>query len=259
MPQPALQPSGLPPELHARLLRQIALPQMGQAAVAASHFLVIGAGGLGSPALMYLAASGACHLTVVDDDRVSTSNLSRQLLHDEASVGINKAESARQALPRFNPYAEVEAVHTRMKSLEALRPLVSAADVILDCTDNLAARHLINRACLEARKPLVFGSAVRFSGQAATFDFRDPKSPCYRCLFEEDDEANDEKAADFGVFSPLTGLIGTIQAAEAVKIAAGIRPGLVQRLLLVDLLAMEFNIFSFEKRTDCPLCCAHSV
>lgn len=247
----------LPQELRERLLRQIALPQMGearQAAVARARFLVIGAGGLGSPALMYLAASGACRITIADDDAVSTSNLSRQLLHGADALGLNKAESACRTLPRFNPLLKAEAVPFRMESLEALLPLVEAADVVLDCTDNLAARHLVNRACRAARKPLVFGSAVRFSGQATTFDFRDPDSPCYRCLFDEDDAANDEKAANFGVFSPLTGVIGVIQAAEAVKIAAGIGPGLARRLLLADLLSMDFTIFACEKHADCPVC-----
>lgn len=249
----------VPPTASAaeRLLRQTQLKEIGEAGrqrIAAARFLVIGAGGLGSPALLVLAASGAKHITVADFDAVAVSNLSRQFIHAPESVGVNKAQSAAQTLPRFNPEVEVEAVEQAMDSMEALLPYVERADVVLDCTDNLASRQLINRACFQAKKPLVFGAAVRYSGQVSVFDFRRSDSPCFRCLFDEDDAANDEKAAVFGVFTPLTSIVGTLQAAEALKIAAGIGESLAGRLLLVDLLTMEFQVMRVKRRAGCPLC-----
>lgn len=240
-----------------RLLRQTQLKEIGEAGrrrIEETRFLVIGAGGLGSPALLVLAASGAKHITVADFDDVAVSNLSRQFIHAPESVGMNKALSAAQALPRFNPQAQIEPVARAMNSLETLLPYVKRADIVLDCTDNLASRHLISRACLKAQKPLVFGAAVRYSGQVAVFDFRSPDSPCYRCLFDEDDAANDEKAAVFGVFTPLTSLVGTLQAAEALKLAAGIGESLAGRLLLIDLLTMDFQSLRVKRRPNCPLC-----
>lgn len=243
--------------IRERVSRQMKIAELGEAGerrIAAARFLVIGAGGLGSPALIYLAAAGACRITVVDPDEVSENNLSRQILHDEASIGRNKAENAARELVRWNPQVEVAAVARRMNTVEDLAPLVAEADVVLDCSDNLATRQLVNRACLAARRPLVFAAAVKFSGQVTVFDFRNPDSPCYRCLFEEDDAANDEKASTLGVFSGLTGTVGLLQATEALKLAAGIGRPLVGRLLMIDLLNMEMREMKCRRRASCPCC-----
>lgn len=242
--------------LRERLLRFTQLKEIGPEGlerIARTRFLVVGAGGLGSPALTYLAASGASRILVADPDVVSASNLSRQLLHDPASIGTNKAVNAVHALARFNPDLTVEPIEARLEG-EALDAAVARADVILDCSDNLATRHAVNRAACTARKPLVFGAAVRFSGQLSVFDFRREDSPCYRCLFPEDDAANDEKAAAFGVFSPLTGVVGVLQAGEALKIAAGIGSAYVGRLLLIDLLAGDFTTLGVRRKAACPVC-----
>lgn len=243
--------------LSERLSRQTKVREFGEEGarrIIATHFLVIGAGGLGSPALMYLAAAGACHITIVDPDEVSMNNLSRQILHDAASIGRNKAENAARELLRWNPELVARAVPLRMRTEEDLAPLVQKADIVLDCSDNLATRQLINRACLHGRKPLVLAAAVRMSGQVTVFDFRDADSPCYRCLFDEDDAVNDEKASTFGVFSGLTGTIGLLQASEALKLAAGVGRPLVRRLLFVDLLNMEMNEVRYGRRRNCPCC-----
>ena len=243
--------------LWERLSRQMKVREFGeegQRRIIATRFLVIGAGGLGSPALMYLAAAGASHITIVDPDEVSENNLSRQILHDGPSIGRNKAENAAKALLRWNPTLDARAINARMNTEEDLAPLVKEADIVLDCSDNLATRQLVNRACLHAHRPLVFAAAVRMSGQVTVFDFRDPESPCYRCLFDEDDAANDEKASTFGVFSGLTGTIGLLQASEALKLAAGVGRPLVKRLLMVDLLNMEMNEVRYSRRKGCPCC-----
>ena len=244
-------------ELRERLSRQMLIKELGeegQKRIIETRFLVIGAGGLGSPALLYLAASGASHLTVVDPDEVSESNLARQVLHDAPSIGVNKAENAAKELLRWNPTLEIEVIPRRMTDLEDLQAIVRRHDIVLDCSDNLATRQLVNRACLAEKKPLVFAAAVKFSGQVTVFDFRDPDSPCYRCLFEEDDAANDEKATTLGVFSGLTGTIGLLQAAEALKLAARIGRPLTKRLLFVDLLNMEMQEMRYGKMKGCPCC-----
>lgn len=243
--------------IRERVSRQMKIAELGEAGerrIAAAHFLVIGAGGLGSPALIYLAAAGACRITVADPDEVSENNLSRQILHDEGAIGRNKAENAARELVRWNPQVVVRAVARRMDTVEDLAPLVAQADVVLDCSDNLATRQLVNRACLAAHRPLVFAAAVKFSGQVTVFDFRNPESPCYRCLFEEDDAANDEKASTLGVFSGLTGTVGLLQATEALKLAAGIGRPLVGRLLMLDLLNMEMREMKCRRRASCPCC-----
>lgn len=246
------------PRLTDRLERQIQLKELGtsgQEKITSAKFFVIGAGGLGSPALMYLAASGACNITVADPDEVSVSNLSRQLIHSESSVGINKALNCIEALKTFNPEVQVDAVPKYVEDNSEFRKIIADSAVVLDCSDNLATRHTINKLCFELGTPLVFGSAVHFSGQVAVFNFRKKEqSACYRCIFDEDDGTNDQKAAQVGVFSALTGLVGTIQAAEALKIAAGIGESLENRLLLIDLLSMKFEEIKFRKQRRCPVC-----
>lgn len=244
------------PNLIDRLSRQTQLPQIGETGrnrIAAARFLVIGAGGLGSPALQYLAVSGALDITVVDGDTVSLSNLSRQLLHDESRLGMNKAQSAVLGLQKLNPHTVVHPVEAFLAA-EELPAYVEKADIVLDCSDNLATRLAVNEACVAARTPLVFGSAVGFHGQFSVFDFRRPETPCLRCLFEPDDAANDVKAATAGVFSPVTGYIGVLQASEALKLAAGLESPLCGKWLTADLLTMRFSQIRFPKQPNCPVC-----
>lgn len=242
-----------------RLSRQTLLAELGREGmerIADARFLVVGAGGLGSPALIYLAASGGCRITVADPDTVSVTNLSRQLLHEEEALGVNKAKNAARVLPRYNPAVEVTPIDTYLDE-KTLADVLDTVDIVLDCSDNLATRQSVNRAALKARKPLVFGSAVRFSGQISVFDFRSDASPCYRCLFDEDDAANDQKASTLGIFSPLTGLVGTLQAAEALRLAAGLPSPWVGKLLMIDMLAGEFETVRCRRRRSCPVCGGH--
>lgn len=242
--------------IEERLSRQTLLAELGPEGrdrIARTHFLVVGAGGLGSPALMYLAASGACRITVADPDTVSTSNLSRQLIHGDDALGMNKALNASRTLPRLNPALDVRAIPFVLEG-ERLLEAVREADIVLDCSDNLKTRHAVNAACAKLRKPLVFGSAVRFSGQVTVFDMREDESPCYRCLFEEDDPANDLKAAAVGVFTPVTGIVGVLQATEALKLAAGVGEPLTRRLLMIELLRATFDIVRYKRRKSCPVC-----
>lgn len=244
--------------LSERFARQIQLKELGtsgQEKIINAKFFVVGAGGLGSPALMYLAASGASRITVADPDVVSRTNLSRQLIHTESSIGVNKAVNCIAALKAYNPEVEVTAIPKPVEYNEDFRRLIADADVVLDCSDNLSTRHLVNKLCFESGTPLVFGSAVHFSGQVSVFNFKNKgESACYRCIFDEDDGANDKKASHVGVFSALTGLIGILQASEALKIAAGIGESLDNRLLLIDLLSMKFEEIKYKKRRRCPVC-----
>ena len=225
----------------------------GQARILGSHALVIGAGGLGSPAALYLASAGIGKITLVDDDTVDFTNLQRQILHTQARVGLPKAESGKQALSAINPEIEIVPLQQRLSGV-ALDELVSTADIVLDCTDNFATRHAINRACVHHRKPLVSGAAVRFDGQISVYDLRRDDSPCYHCLFPEGEDVEEVRCAVMGVFAPLTGIIGTMQAAEALKLAAGIGEALTGRLLLLDALSMEWRSVRFKKDCDCAVC-----
>ncbi|OYW28809.1 MAG: molybdopterin biosynthesis protein MoeB, partial [Methyloversatilis sp. 12-65-5] len=191
----------------------------GQDRLLASRALIVGAGGLGCPAALYMAAAGVGTLVIVDDDEVDLTNLQRQVLHRQQSVGRAKVESARETLHDINPGIEVIALKTRLAG-DALREQVEAADVVLDCSDNFATRHAINRACVAARTPLVSGAAIRFDGQVSVFDSRSADAPCYHCLFPEGGDADEVRCAVMGVFAPLTGIIGTMQAAEALKLLA---------------------------------------
>jgi molybdopterin/thiamine biosynthesis adenylyltransferase len=231
----------------------------GQQRLLDAHALIIGAGGLGSPAALYLASSGIGRITLVDDDEVDLTNLQRQVMHTTASIGVPKAESGRAALLAINPDIEVVALRERAGG-ERLRQLVRAATVVLDCTDNFATRHAVNRACVEAGKPLVSGAAIRFDGQLAVFDTTGPDTPCYACLFPEDSGFEDAACSSLGVFAPLVGVVGAMQAAEAMKLVAGIGRPLAGRLLLLDGRAMEWTDIKVVRNRACPVCAArHSA
>jgi adenylyltransferase/sulfurtransferase len=239
-----------------RYSRHILLDEFGieaQQRLLSSHALIVGAGGLGCPAALYLAASGVGKLTIADGDKVDATNLQRQILYRDKSVGLPKAGAALEALREVNPEIEVVALAERLEG-EAIERLVASADVVLDCTDNFATRHALNRACVKHSKPLVSGAAIRFDGQLAVFDLRRASSPCYACLFPESAEAEDVACAVMGVFSPLTGTIGALQAAEAIKLLCGIGETPDTRLQMFDALHSEWRAVRIPKDPACPAC-----
>jgi len=239
-----------------RYSRHILLPEIGiegQEKLNAAHALLIGAGGLGSPIALYLAASGIGTLTICDADQVDLTNLQRQIVHRSDGIGKNKVESARDTLAAINPEVKVRALVERVAG-ERLDALVAEADVVLDGCDNFATRHAVNRACVKHRKPLVSGAGVRFDGQIAVFDMRADNAPCYACLFPEDAENEEVRCAVMGVFAPLTGIVGTIQAAEALKVLTGAGKTLAGRLLLLDALTMDLRTVGLKKDPACAVC-----
>jgi molybdopterin/thiamine biosynthesis adenylyltransferase len=239
-----------------RYSRHILLDEVGiegQQRVLDAHVLIVGAGGLGSPAALYLAASGVGHITLVDDDEVDLTNLQRQIMHTTARIGRPKVESGREALMQINPEIEVTALRERVQG-ERLRALVAASDLVLDCSDNFATRQAVNRACVQAGVPLVAGAVIRFDGQVSVFDVRDPASPCYACLFPEDSRFEDVACSTMGVFAPLVGVIGAVQAAEALKLLAGCGRPLVGRLLMLDGRGMEWTEVQVGRNLACPVC-----
>jgi molybdopterin-synthase adenylyltransferase len=220
-----------------------------------SHALVVGAGGLGSPVALYLAASGVGTLTICDFDVVDLTNLQRQIIHTTQSVGINKAISAQQAIYEINPDVTVKTI--QQKSTEDdFAALVAQADVVIDCSDNFATRYTLNRLCVKLKKPLVSGAALGFEGQITVYDMRSEASPCYHCLFPDNGEDTDLRCATNGVFAPLVGMIGTAQAAEALKLLMGIGESLQGRLMLLDVLAMEWRTIKLSKDPACIVCSA---
>jgi molybdopterin/thiamine biosynthesis adenylyltransferase len=239
-----------------RYSRHLLLEEFGveaQQRLLSSHALVVGAGGLGCPAALYLASSGIGKLTIADGDKVDATNLQRQILYRDKSVGTLKAESASTALREVNPEIQVVALPTRIEGA-ALDELVETADIVLDCTDNFATRHALNRACVRHSKPLVSGAAIRFDGQLAVFDLRRKGAPCYACLFPESAEAEDVACAVMGVFSPLTGTIGALQAAETIKVLCSVGETLDGRLQLFDALNAEWRTVRVPKDAACPVC-----
>jgi adenylyltransferase/sulfurtransferase len=239
-----------------RYSRHILLPEIGvegQEKFLASSALVIGAGGLGSPVALYLAAAGVGTITLADGDAVDLTNLQRQILHTTGSIGKPKAASGREALAKINPEVKVVPVQSRLQG-EELDRLVAEASVVLDCSDNFATRHAVNRACVRHRRPLVSGAAVRFDGQVSVFDLRDDSAPCYQCLFPENAELEEVRCAVMGVFAPLTGIIGAVQAAEALKLLAGAGETLKGRLLILDALAMQWRTVKLAKDPACAVC-----
>lgn len=239
-----------------RYSRHILLPEFGidgQQRLCESHALIIGAGGLGSPVSMYLASSGIGTLTLCDADSVDLTNLQRQIAHHTDSVGQLKVESARATMSRINPEVDVRIIAQRVAG-DLLANLVQQADVVIDATDNFPTRHAINRACVKFRKPLVSGAGVRFDGQISVFDLRDAASPCYECLFPEGDEIEETRCAVMGVFAPLVGIIGAMQAAEALKVLSGIGESLKGRLQLLDALTMTWRSVKLRKDPGCAVC-----
>ena len=200
-----------------------------------------------------IASAGVGKITLVDDDTVDFTNLQRQILHTQARVGMAKAESGKLALAAVNPEIAVISLQQRLSG-DALDALVATGDIVLDCTDNFATRHAINRTCVHHRKPLVSGAAIRFDGQISVYDMRRDDSPCYHCLFPEGEDVEEVRCAVMGVFAPLTGIVGTMQAAEALKLAAGIGESLSGRLLLLDALEMEWRTVKFRKDPGCTVC-----
>jgi adenylyltransferase/sulfurtransferase len=239
-----------------RYSRHILLPEIGihgQQKLHAAHVLVIGAGGLGSPISLYLVASGVGRITLCDHDKVDLTNLQRQIVHTTDSVGTAKVASAQATLARINPEVRVEALQERVEGAR-LEELVNDADIVVDATDNFATRHAINRACVRYRKPLVSGAGVRFDGQVAVFDLRRGDSPCYHCLFPEDGDLEEMRCAVMGVFAPLVGIIGSMQAAETLKLIMGVGEPLQGRLLLLDVLAMQTRTVKLSKDAACKVC-----
>ncbi|MFM2059857.1 MAG: hypothetical protein RLY71_4242 [Pseudomonadota bacterium] len=239
-----------------RYSRHILLDEIGvegQARILAGHVLVIGAGGLGSPALLYLGSAGVGTLTVVDHDTVDRTNLQRQIAHTEARVGQAKVDSAAEAIAAINPEVRVRTICQRADA-ELLASLVAEADVVLDCSDNFATRHAVNAACVQHGKPLVAGAAIGFDGQISVWDRREPHQPCYACVFPPDAEVPEVRCAVMGVFAPLVGIIGTLQAAEALKLLAGIGQSLAGRLLMLDGRSMEFTEIRMGRQPHCPVC-----
>lgn len=239
-----------------RYSRHILLPQIGiegQERLLAARALVLGAGGLGSPAALYLAAAGLGTLVLADGDVVDLTNLQRQILHRTAAIGQLKALSGQATLAEINPGCRVVPCVERLTG-ERLAAEVAAADVVLDCSDNFATRHAVNRACVKYRKPLVSGAAIRFDGQIAVFDLRRATSPCYHCLFPESADVEEVRCAVMGVFAPITGIIGAMQAAEALKLLIGCGETLAGRLLLFDGLATEWRSISVPRDPGCPVC-----
>jgi len=239
-----------------RYSRHILLDELGvegQERLLASRALVIGAGGLGCPAAMYLAAAGVGRIALADHDRVDLTNLQRQIAHGTRSIGRPKVDSARATLAALNPEIEVVAIEARVEG-ETLDALVAGADVVLDCCDNFATRHAVNRACVRHARPLVSGAAVQFDGQIAVFDPRDAASPCYACLFAEDANAEETRCAVMGVFAPLTGIVGSMQAAEALKLLAVTGRSLAGRLLILDALSMQWRSVNVPRDPACAVC-----
>jgi molybdopterin-synthase adenylyltransferase len=244
-----------------RYSRHILLDEIGiegQQRLLAAHALMIGAGGLGSPAALYLGTAGVGRLTIVDHDRVDLTNLQRQIAHNLARVGTPKATSAQASIAAINPDVQVRALIERADA-ERLDALVADADVVLDCSDNFATRQAVNAACVKRRKPLVSGAAIGFDGQISVYDTRQPDAPCYACLFPPDAAFEEVQCATMGVFAPLVGIIGTLQAAEALKLLMGIGSSLAGRLLMLDARTMEWHEVRMGRQPQCAVCGARGA
>ncbi|MCH9781721.1 HesA/MoeB/ThiF family protein [Methylophilaceae bacterium] len=241
-----------------RYSRHILLPEIeyaGQEKLLNSHALIVGAGGLGSPVAIYLASSGVGTLTVCDFDDVDLSNLQRQILHSESTIGINKAVSAKHFLNKVNLEINVIPVEGKL-DIASMKKIAINADVIIDCSDNFTTRYALNQIAFDLKKPLVSGAAIKFEGQLSVFDFRNPLSPCYECLFPDTQDDQELRCSDHGVFAPLVGMIGSAQAAEAIKILLSIGETLVGSLGTLNIKSMKWQMFTVKKDPACKVCSA---
>ncbi len=239
-----------------RYSRHILLNEIGvegQQRLLASHALVIGAGGLGSPVALYLGTAGVGRITLVDHDMVDVTNLQRQIAHNLSRVGQPKAVSARQTIAAINPEVQVLPVVQRADAAW-LDAAVAQADVVLDCSDNFGTRQAVNRACVQHRKPLVSGAAIGFDGQISVYDTREAQAPCYACIFPPESTFEEVRCATMGVFAPLVGIIGTMQAAEALKLLMGLGRSLAGRLQMLDARSMEWTEIRMARQAQCPVC-----
>lgn len=238
-----------------RYSRQIMLPEMdvaGQQQLLDARVLIVGMGGLGCPAAMYLAAAGVGHLTIADDDTVEITNLQRQIAHSDSDLGKSKVDSVRETLLGLNSDVKITAINKRL-SQDDLNELVAESDVVVDACDNFTTRFAINRSCLANRKPLVSGAAIRMEGQVAVFDASDPDSPCYQCLYNEGDD-EDASCSTNGVMAPVVGIIGSVQAMETIKLLTNIGTTLSGRLLLLDAATMQWQEMKLPRDVNCPAC-----
>jgi molybdopterin/thiamine biosynthesis adenylyltransferase len=239
-----------------RYSRHILLDELGvsgQEKIINSRVLIIGAGGLGSAAALFLGSSGVGQITICDDDRVDLTNLQRQIIHNTESIGERKVDSAKKTLNLINPEVAVDTVESRVSG-DHLEELVDQASVVLDCSDNFETRHDVNKACVKSKTPLVSGASIKFDGQLVIFDSRQPNSPCYQCLFPEEKNLEETRCAVMGVFSPLVGIIGTAQAAEALKLISGTGQHSWGKLFLFDALSFEWRSIKLNKDPECPVC-----
>ena len=239
-----------------RYSRHILLDELGiegQQRLLASHVLVIGAGGLGSPVALYLGTAGVGRLTLVDHGTVDLTNLQRQIAHNLQRVGSPKAESAAQSIAAINPEVQVRTLVQRADAA-LLDTLVAEADVVIDCSDNFKTRHAVNAACVRHGKPLVAGAAIGFDGQISVYDPRDAASPCYACVFPPDAAFEEVACATMGVFAPLVGIIGCVQAAEALKLLSGVGQSLAGRLQMLDARTMEWSEMRITRQPECAVC-----
>jgi len=239
-----------------RYSRQILLPGFdheGQQKLLDAHVLIMGLGGLGSPVAMYLASAGVGKLTLVDFDHVDLSNLQRQIIHNTQSIKQAKVESAATTLAQLNPLVETICVNQKLDQ-QALQERLSSVDLLVDATDNFSTRFMINRACYNTRTPLVSGAAIRMEGQVSVFDFHNPDSPCYSCLYDEQGEEQDSSCSENGVMAPMVGIIGSLQAMEAIKLLTGYGETLTGKLLITDAMVQDWRSMTFKKDPNCPVC-----
>lgn len=228
----------------------------GQEKILAAHAVIIGAGGLGSAAAPYLAAAGIGKITLIDHDTVDLTNLQRQIMHNQNSVGLAKVQSGKTMLQNLNPHIQVNAIQEKATA-DLLEQLLPNASVVLDCSDNFTTRHMVNAACVKHQVPLVSGAAIKFDGQVTVIDPRQTGTPCYACLFPADQEFNEVQCSTMGVFSPLVGIIGSIQAAQALQVIMQIGEPLVGKLLLWDARSSQVDQITLHQRDDCPVCSKH--
>ncbi|HED32667.1 MAG TPA: molybdopterin-synthase adenylyltransferase MoeB [Gammaproteobacteria bacterium] len=244
-----------------RYSRQILLPGFdheGQQKLLDAHVLIMGLGGLGSPVAMYLAAAGVGKLTLVDFDDVDLSNLQRQIIHRTESLRQPKVESAADTIKQLNPLVETVCIRQKLNQ-QALQEQLASVDLLVDATDNFSSRFMINRACYNTHTPLVSGAAIRMEGQLSVFNFKNPDSPCYRCLYDEQTGGEDSSCSENGVMAPMVGIIGSLQAMEAIKLLTDYGETLTGKLLITDAMFQDWRSMTFKKDPSCPVCAEQSL